>query len=439
MNSVLEKLLSWGRRIIPQRIFRAGQPVYHWVLSFVGALMYRFPSRHIKVVGITGTKGKSTTVELVNAILEEAGYTTAVFGTIRFKIGNETQPNLFKMTMPGRFFVQKFLRKAVNAGCEWVVMEMTSQGVLQSRHRWINLDAFIFTNLSPEHIESHGSYEKYRDAKLTIAKQISISSKKDTALIINADDAEASLFLAVSSNRQYSFSLTNAEPYQLLENGFTFTWHKTPINSRLPGIFNLYNMLAAATFAESQNISADVIKRALERISSIRGRVEFVTVPELPEQRFDVVVDYAHTIDSLEQFYTVFKVKRNICILGNTGGGRDAWKRPQMARVAQVHCEQVILRNEDPYDEDPQKIIAEMAAGITDTKKLSIIMDRREAIREALHRAEKLSQDGSSQVSVLITGKGTDPYIMGPRGNKQAWDDATVVREELNQLFKKTI
>ncbi len=436
---MLEKILSLGKRVIPKKVFTILQPAYHWLLSLAGAIIYCFPSRHIKVVAVTGTKGKSTTVEFINSILEEAGFKTAVLGTIRFKIGDTVERNLFKMTIPGRFFVQKFIRRAVNAGCDWIVIEMTSEGAKQFRHKWIDFDALVFTNLAPEHIESHGSYEKYRDAKLSIARVLAHSYKKDTAIIANADDKEGHLFLTCGAQRQFPFSLKDAQPYEVTDSHTIFTWKDIHIASKLPGVFNLYNMLGAATFAQSQDISPETVKQAFEKIKQVRGRVEFVTLSETANsQPFDVVVDYAHTPDSLEQFYSVFKGKRNICILGNTGGGRDTWKRPQMASIAEENCMRVILTNEDPYDEDPHTIVNEMAEGIKNKEKLSIIMDRREAIREALTRAHEESHTTSlPRVAVLITGKGTDPYIMEAHGNKIPWDDTTIVREELNKIFLK--
>src|SRR3989344_3158776 len=161
----MEKILRLIKKIIPKNIFKFFQPIYHYKLALLGAIFYRFPSRKIKVVAITGTKGKTTTGELVNSILEEAGFKTAIMGTLRFKIGENSKPNLHKMTLPGRFFIQKFLRRAVSAKCDWAIIEMTSEGIKQFRHKFINLDALIFLNLSPEHIESHGSYEKYVSAK----------------------------------------------------------------------------------------------------------------------------------------------------------------------------------------------------------------------------------------------------------------------------------
>src|SRR3989338_4776032 len=220
------------------------------------------------------------------------------------------------MTMPGRFFLQKFLRQAVNAGMQYAVIEMTSEGARQFRHKFIDLNALVVTNISPEHIESHGSYEKYLDAKLSIARALSKSKKENRVLIVNGDDIEAGKFLAI------------------------------PNTKKLTGLFNVYNLLAAITFGKSQGIKEKTIKIALEKIKTIRGRVEKIELG----QDFEVVVDYAHTTDSLEKFYQSFEGKRKICVLGNTGGGRDKWKRPAMGRIANQYCDTVILTNEDPYD-----------------------------------------------------------------------------------------
>ena len=164
-------MLGIIKKIIPKPIFQFLQPIYHYSLAVLGALIYDFPSKKLIVVGVTGTKGKTTTTELVNAILEEASYKTALASTLRFKIGEKEERNFFKMTMPGRFFMQKFLREAVKANCSHAVIEMTSEGAKQFRHKFISLDALIFTNLAPEHIESHGSYENYVQAKLNIARE----------------------------------------------------------------------------------------------------------------------------------------------------------------------------------------------------------------------------------------------------------------------------
>jgi UDP-N-acetylmuramoyl-L-alanyl-D-glutamate--2,6-diaminopimelate ligase len=423
------------KKLIPNIIWKKVESPYHRSLAFLGALAYRFPSRSIKIVGVTGTKGKTTTIEIINSILEFAGYKTAVCGTLRFKIGEETRANKYKMTMPGRFFMQRFLRKSVNEKCDWVILEMTSEGVRQWRHRWIDLDALVFTNISPEHIESHGTFEKYLEAKMALGHLLEESPKEKRAIIANGDDPNGVKFLELKVPYKYGFLLSQARPFSLKKDGINLTFQKKKMHSPLIGTFNLYNILAAIIFAKHAGISTEKISQGIEKIGQIRGRVEFVRLPEnnplSRHQLFDVVVDYAHTPDSLRALYEAFSKKRKICVLGNTGGGRDKWKRQEMGAIADNYCTKVILTNEDPYDENPVEIVNKMKEGIT-KKPYEIIMDRREAIR----RAFELASPGDA---VLITGKGTDPYIMGPRGTKTPWDDATVAREELEKFLTKNI
>lgn len=411
-------MLYYIKKLIPKKIFVTLQPTYHAILSLVSMVVYRFPSKKIKVIGVTGTKGKSSVVELVNVILESAGYKTALTSTIHFKVGDTYKKNMYKMTMPGRFFMHKFLRSAVDQKCDYAIVEMTSEGAKLNRHLGIELDALIFTNLSPEHIESHGSFENYKKAKLLFRDLLEKSSKKDKVAISNVDDEFGNEFLEVKSAENIPYSLKQAEPHTTTSRGVLLTFDGVSIHSPLMGIFNIYNILAAVHFAKSQGIDISIIKRSLESFDVIKGRVEYIECG----QNFSVIVDYAHTPDSLEKLYKIFKEKK-ICVLGNTGGGRDSWKRPEMGKIANTHCDKVILTNEDPYDEDPKKIINEIATEI-DKDKLEIIIDRREAIRKAISIAEKNDV-------VLITGKGTDPYIMGPGGTKTPWSDRKVVEEEL--------
>lgn len=381
--------------------------LYHYLWAFLSAVIYRFPSRELTVIGVTGTKGKTTTVELVSAVLEAAGFVTAISSSLRFKIAGRSEPNLLKMTMPGRFFLQRFLRRAVRSNCRFALIEMTSEGARQFRHRFIDLDYLIFTNLAPEHIESHGSYEKYREAKLDIAKQLERSAKPQTTIIVNADDKGAEQFLNIQAQRKIRYFPSRPAPELAA--------------LRLPGEFNRANALAAITLAKVLNIPNDTIVAALAGFRGIRGRLE-----EVISEPIKVIVDYAHTPDSLRQVYQIFADRRLICVLGSCGGGRDKWKRPVMGQIAAQHCFRVILTDEDPYDEDPKKIVAEIARGIM-KENCQIIVDRRLAIQEALRQA----QPGEV---VIITGKGTDPYIMGPGGSKIPWDDATVVREEMKKI-----
>ena len=422
----METLLRLIKSIIPKSLLHFFQPPYHYMFALLGALIYRFPSRSIPVVGITGTKGKSSTAELVNAILEEKGFKTALASTLRFKIGELSEPNLFKMTVPGYFFVQKFLRKAVNDNCTYVILEMTSEAVKQFRHKFVYLDALIFTNLSPEHIEAHGSFEEYKKAKLKLVYSLAHSPKKKRTIVANVDDEHGKDFLDTCVEhieQKVPYSLRDAAPHTVHKNGISLMFENILITSPLNGTFNLYNILAAASFSRSIGIDTKAIKRGIEKITIIPGRVEHIS----EGQSFDVIVDYAHTPDSLTKLYQTFRGRSKICVLGNTGGGRDKWKRPLMGSIADRYCKTIILTNEDPYDEDPKTIVDEMARGIKKHRP-RIIMDRRKAIAEALKEAKKNDV-------VLITGKGTDPFIMGKKGGKEPWSDADVAREELRVIL----
>lgn len=420
----IETGLRLTKKIIPRSLFKIAQPTYHRGLALVSAVIHRFPARRIKVIVITGTKGKTSTTEIVNSILEEAGFKTAVLGTLRFKIGAENKPNMYKMSVPGRFFVQKFLRSAVDAKCDYAVIEMTSEGAKQFRHKGIDMDTLIFTNLSPEHIESHGSFEKYKDAKLSIARALSNSHKRPRTIIANSDDPHGESFLAVMADVKLPYSLMDVEIVRETETCSMFMYDGLPITIHLPGRFNIYNAIAGLTLARSLQIDTSVCKSALEKLSQIRGRLERVE----EGQDFSVVVDYAHTADSLEKVYNVYRGANKICVLGGTGGGRDGEKRKIMGSIAEEHCSQIILTDEDPYDEDPQKIIDDVASGMK-YKVPMRVLDRRTAIAKALTLAK------SGDV-VIITGKGTDPYIMGANGKKTPWDDAKVAREELLKINK---
>lgn len=416
----MEFFLRFIKKNIPKKIFSALAPAYHFILSLFAALFYRFPSRKLFVIGITGTKGKTTVTELLNAILEEAGYTTAVSNSLRFKIGNESYDNRLKMTMPGRFFMQRFLRKAVSRKCAYVIIETTSEGAKQFRHRFIALNALVFTNLAPEHIESHGSYEKYRDAKLAIAHALETSHKKRKFIVVNADDKEADKFLAIQIPEKYTYSLNDIR-YELKKRCISLIINDVRIESRLSGLFNVYNILAAAVCAQHIGVGTVTIKNGIEKFRGIPGRMEYID----ERQDFTVVVDYAHTPDSLQKVYEVFHGSNKICVLGAAGGGRDVWKREIFGSIAEKHCSTIVLTNEDPYDENPIEIVHNIQKGIAEPVS-RIIIDRREAIGYALAQAK-------TGDTVIITGKGSEPYIMGPNGTKIPWSDATVVREELKK------
>jgi len=409
---------------------------YHFILAFLGAIIYRFPSKNLILIGITGTNGKTTTSEMITSIFEKAGYKIALLNSVRFKIGKKEEINELRMTMPGRFFIQRFLKRAVKEGCKYAIIEVTSEGIKQHRHRFLDFKVAVFTNLAPEHIEAHGSFEKYREAKgkfFQATKEIHI---------LNGDDENFEYFLKFPAKEKFFFTLNKsriplfrksgmvilAEDEKEDEKGISFKVKDTEFNLNLMGKFNIYNALAAISVALSQGISLKICKKALEEFKGVPGRME-----EVISKPFKVIVDYAFTPNALEKVYqTLINLEprshnlkpKLICVLGACGGGRDKWKRTVLGELAAKYCDEVIVTNEDPYDEDPWQIIEQVASG---TKgKARKILDRREAIREAL----KLAKKG---YIVVITGKGCEPSIV-IKGKKIPWDDRKVVREEFKNL-----
>jgi len=415
------------KKLIPSAIFKKAQPYYHYVLAYFGAVAYKHPSKDIKVIGITGTKGKSSTTEILARILRQDGKKVASLSTIQFQIDGHVERNLFKMTMPGRFFVQKFLRDAVDAGCEYAVLEMTSEGAKQYRHTFIEINALIFTNLTPEHIESHGSFENYKQAKLSIAQAVADSPKRPRFLVSNIDDEHGADFLDFPVEQLIPYSLRDLSLHTLHKDSVTIVIDNVTIRVPLFGLFNVYNTLAAISLARAFGVSLQSIQESLRDIPAIAGRVEHIESPSGARKKVTAIVDYAHTPDSLTQLYQAFPNRYKVCVLGNTGGGRDTWKRPEMGAIAEQYCDEIILTNEDPYDEDPVNIVEQMKKGMSYSAPVEIIIDRRAAIQTALKRAPQ-------DALVLISGKGTDPYIMGPNETKQEWSDAAVVKELLTEI-----
>ena len=423
----MDNIRALTKKYVPASVFEFLQPYYHLLLAWAGAVKYKHPSRNITIIAVTGTKGKSSTTELIAHILRGGGHKVASLSTIQFVIGDRTERNMFKMTTPGRFFVQKFLRDAVDAGCTHAVLEMSSEGARQFRHRFIDFDALVFTNLSPEHIESHGSFEKYKAAKLSIAKAVTESKKRPRVLVANVDDEHGDDFLNATVEKRIPYGLSNLSLYTLHKESVSLVLDGTTIRVPIVGLFNVYNVLAALKVCEAFGVPYETAAESLRLLPPIAGRVELFESDKDATKQVTAVVDYAHTADSLEKLYQAFPDKPKVCVLGNTGGGRDTWKRPEMAAVAQKYCEHIILTNEDPYDENPMKIIDDMVGGLTSKENLTIIMDRREAIKQAL----VLAEDGGY---VLVSGKGTDPYIMEANGKKTPWSDAAVVKELLAEL-----
>lgn len=419
------------KKFIPQFLLN----FYHWCWALGTAIFYWFPSQKMIVIGITGTQGKSTVVYLAGKILEEAGYKVGWISSLTLKVGEKEWLNPYHMTMPGRGFIQKMLRQMAMAGCRYALLEVTSEGIKQYRHSFINFSGAVFTNLAPEHIQAHGSYEKYRAIKGKLFK--AVAKRKDSFGVYNLDDKEAGYFLKFPVAKKYGCSIKSQIPsptglvtkfqiqnLKLTPDGSEFVIDGQKFDLKLLGEFNAYNAAAAIMAGLSQNVSLETAQRALEKVKSIPGRLEMID----EGQDFMVVVDLAHTPDSFEKVFQLFKNllhRKIISVFGSAGGGRDKWKRPKLGEIASKYSDRIIICNEDPYYENPKEIIDEIAAGCQN-ENFEMILDRRKAIARGLSLAEKGDL-------VLVLGKGTEQtYVIGSK--KYPWDDRRVVKEELGKL-----
>lgn len=449
-------MLSQIKKIIPAGLLSQ----YHKSLALLADVVYGRPSEKMVVIGVTGTNGKSTTVSLIAKILEEAGYKVGATSTAIFKIADKEWLNDKKMTMLGRFQLQKLLSQMVRAGCRYAVVETSSQGIDQFRHLGIHYDVCVFTNLTPEHLEAHGGFANYKNAKLKLFKKLETEDNKKLAgkviakaIIANGDDQHAAEFLDFEADDKIVYGLNDndlAEPethfacrpsgclmlaavnVRLSASGTNFAISGIEFNTELFGRFNVYNCLAAIATAQSQGISLQICKSALEKIAGVPGRMEFIEAG----QKFKVLIDYAPEPESLRQLYRTIhehgllgQAGRLIHVLGSCGGGRDVARRPVLGKMAANTADIAIITNEDPYDDDPQLIIDQVAAGAVGEgmilgQNLHKIGDRREAIRFALN----LANNGDL---VLLTGKGCEQAICVANGCKLPWDEREVAREEL--------
>jgi len=409
---------------------------YHFLWSRVGAWWHDFPSAKIFVIGITGTKGKTTTLELLNAILEAGGKRTALLGSYRVKVGEESGKNALGNSMPGRGYIQKFLKRAVDAGCKYALIEVTSQGVVAHRHRFINWNVGAITNLAPEHIESHGSFENYRAAKLSFLRYV---LKKGGTVFLNRDDEHFEFFKdALPGEKTMTYgkddewirkNLPKASPMR--------SQHGETPKKFLMSDFNKENVALAVAVALEIGIPGKMIADAIMNFAGVPGRMEFVRSGELT-----AIVDYAHTPDSLEAAYRAaqpeptsnYPAPRLFCILGSVGAtgdkrtGRDTWKRPEMGKIAAHYCDKIFLANEDPYNEDPENILREIGAGISSVPHprpdVVKVLDRHEAIRQAVMEMK----EGDV---VIGTGKGSEDWMHMAGDKKIPWNE----RKEFEEAF----
>lgn len=420
---------SLVRKFVPESLIN----VYHLALAKVAEAVYGHPSDKMIVIGVTGTNGKSTVTSFIGQILEHAGHRVGWTSTATVKIAGKEWLNDQKMTMVGRFQTQKLLAEMVKAGCEYAIVETSSQGIVQHRHEGINYDVAVFTKLSPEHIEAHGSFENYKNAKLELFRHLTRRPHKvlngvtiPKVIVANGDDPHAKEFLALPADKKIAFVVDG--DVELTPTGSTFTALGLDMDLHVLGRFNVSNALAAISVAKERGVQPEVIQDAVSKLKPIPGRIERID----EGQPFTLIVDYAPEPASMAALYDVVATiphKRIIHLFGSAGGGRDTSRRPILGRYVGERADVCIVTNEDPYDEDPMQIIQQVAVGAREVGKrddvdLFCILDRGEAIIKAV----KLAEPGDL---VLLTGKACEQAICVADGKKIPWDDRIEARKAL--------
>lgn len=433
---MLYKLKSVLRKVVPYKFIL----LTHKVRAFLAAVIYGFPGKKLRVIGVAGTKGKTTTVNMIAKILEENGNKVAMLSTANFQIGDQKWLNDVKLTTTSPFYFQKFLKKAIKEKCNYAIVEISSHGLVQYRHWGVSYKTVVLTNMMSDHLDYHKTYANYKNSHNALI------TKDLENLIINYDDEDLRSFLikhipnpSQEGNESYVFSLKGYQEVQganlikaenmiLNEKGSEFvivsSSEKENIKLPLIGEFNIYNSLAAASVGLVEGINLETIKKALESTRNIPGRLEKID----EGQDFEVIVDYAHSPDSLKSVYKTVKpyIKNKlIAVLGGTGD-RDKTYRAKGGALADEYADIVIITNEDPYSEDPEKIIDQVISGIknkTLDENLFRISDRKEAIKKAVSLA-------NSGDLVLITGKGSEQLMICGE-QKIPWDDREIAREAI--------
>ena len=404
MRSLLKKLL-------PEPLVLS----YHYLVTWLGALYFWFPGKKMTVIGVTGTKGKTTTSNFIWAVLTAGGHKTGIISTANIRIGDESSLNHYHMTMPGRFAVQRLMAQMVKAGCTHCVVETTSEGLKQYRHIGVYYDIGVFTNLTPEHLPSHGgNFENYKHAK---GKMFAHTKE---LIIANGDDPHADYYLSFPAKKKIKFHASDFDTARF--------------RLGILGDFNIANALPAIIIGRELGIADADIARGLENLKLIPGRMEVIN----EGQGFTLIVDYAHEKMSITNVLeTAKKIRapgaKTIILLGVEGGGRDKTKRAIMGELAAKLADYLICSNVDPYDDDPTPIVEDIAVaaeahGMIRNKNLFVIEDRRVGIRKAL----ELAKPGDV---VLITGKGSEQSMIID-GKSIPWDDRVVVRQELLGIMK---
>ncbi len=429
----MQHLLRSLKKAIPQR--SPLRLIWHHVKALCAAALYGFPARSLTVIGITGTDGKTTTVGMVAHILSAAGMKAGALSTAFLQIGDERTWNATQKTSPSPFLIQKFLRRLVSAGCTHAVLEVSSHGLVQGRlhYTWPLVGAV--TNVTPEHLDYHGTMEQYRADKGRLLRMIRTGGTK----ILNRTDESFATFNAIATTHTITFGSAKAADFwysdmRVTQEGMSATLHAQgttlPIALSIPGSFNLENALCAISCCRAIGIATEQSVEALRSFTGVAGRMERID----EGQPFAVFVDFTVTPAAYEKTLKTLRAMlpagRRILVLTGSCGDRMREKRPIVGQLCSELADVVVVSNEDPYTEDPHQIIEEVWTGIDQSKTEAYkIFDRKEAMEFLLRKAEPGD-------AVILCAKGSDTTMMTATG-QIPWNEREIARSLLRAYTSK--
>lgn len=401
----------------------------HLALALMASAFFGHPSRNLKLIGITGTNGKTTTTTLLYRLFLEMGNKVGLISTVVNKINEESIPT--KHTTPDPVSLNQLLARMVMAGCEYCFMEVSSHAIHQRRIGGLRFAGGGFTNITHEHLDYHKTFKEYLDVK----KKFFDGLSADAFAITNVDDKNGMVMLQNSKAQKITYALKNMADYKakVLENqfsGLVLSLHGTELYTRLIGDFNAYNILLVYAIADVLTENPIEVMRIISKLESVEGRFEYYR----SDSGIIAIVDYAHTPDALENVLSTIKNIRTgnetVFTVVGCGGDRDRSKRPEMARIACEGSDKVVLTSDNPRTENPDAIIEEMMTGVDGVhyKKTLSIVNRKEAIKSACSMAEKGD-------IILVAGKGHETY-QEINGVRHDFDDLEILIETLKKLNK---
>ena len=421
------------KKFIPKQVFKAVEPIGHKAEAVLFHAMAGFPARNMKVIGITGTNGKTTTSYMIHRMLHEAGIKTGLMTTVAYGVGNDIRPQIHHMTNVPVPELVKRLKWMKSQDIEWLVLETTSHALAQNRVWGVPYSVAVMTNVTHEHLDQHGTFENYRDAKRKLFRLTNSNKKGLRTGIINADDPSAELF-ASDITKPLTYSLENADlvakNLNITPNGsnykVNFEGRELNIICNLPGKFNVSNSLAAVGVGLNLGLTDQQIEQGIAALQRVEGRMD----PVYEGQDFSVIVDFAHTPDSFEKLFKDIKptVKGKLIVMFGSAGRRDEAKRAIQGELAGKYADEVIITEEDDRDIDGNEIMEMIAggaekAGKVREKDLFLVLDRTEAINFAVSRASKHD-------TLLLLGKGHEKTIERADGEHD-WDEISTTRSAL--------